>query len=88
MSGGNDDADVRLRWWGVHELGRGYIAAETGGKAYELLDVDRFPDEFAPPRLRETSVEIFPLWSTWLTFASVIGLLMVEWFVRKLVNLA
>ena len=64
------------------------IAAETGGKAYELLDVDRFPDDFSPPRLRETSVEIFPLWSTWLTFGTVIGLLMVEWFVRKLVNLA
>jgi len=64
------------------------IAAETNGKAYDLTDVDRFPDDFTAPRLKETSVEILPLWSTWLTFVLVIGVLAVEWFVRKLVNLA
>jgi hypothetical protein len=64
------------------------IAAETNGKTYDLSEVDRFADEFTPPRLRETSIEILPLWSTWLTFGAVIGLLMVEWFLRKLVNLA
>ena len=64
------------------------IAAETHGKSYDLTDVDRFTDDFTAPRLRETSVEILPLWSTWLTFGLVIAALMVEWFVRKLVNLA
>ena len=64
------------------------IAAETGGKAYDLLDVDQFPDDFRPARHKETSLEIVPLWSTWLIFASVIALLLVEWFVRKLVYLA
>jgi len=64
------------------------IAAETNGKSYDLSEVDRFADEFKPPRLRETSIEILPLWSTWLTFGTVIGLLMVEWVIRKLVNLA
>ena len=64
------------------------IAAETGGKAYDLLDVDRFPEDFSPPRQKETSIEIVPLWSTWLTFVAVISLLMMEWFVRKRVNLA
>ena len=64
------------------------IAAETGGKTYDLLDVDRFSDDFQPKRNRETSLQIIPLWSTWLTFGIVIALLMVEWFVRKLVNLA
>ena len=64
------------------------MAAETSGKAYDLTDVDRFPDDFSAPRLRETSVEILPIWSTWLTFAIVIAALMTEWFVRKLVNLA
>lgn len=64
------------------------ISAETNGKAYDLTDVDQFTEDFSAPRLRETSVEILPLWSTWLTFVVVITALMVEWFVRKLVNLA
>ena len=64
------------------------IASETGGKAYDLLDVDQFPDDFKPARQKETSIEIIPLWNTWITFAAVISLLMVEWFVRKMVNLA
>ena len=64
------------------------IAVETGAKSYGLLDVEQFPDDFQPTRHKETSLEIVPLWSTWLTFASVITLLLVEWFVRKLVNLA
>ncbi len=64
------------------------IAAETNGKSYDLTDVDHFTEDFSAARLRETSVEILPLWSTWLTFGVVICVLMVEWFVRKLVNLA
>lgn len=64
------------------------ISAETGGKSYDLLDVDQFPDDFQPVRHKETSLEILPLWSTWLTFGLVTSLLLVEWFVRKLVNLA
>ncbi|MDB5346849.1 MAG: hypothetical protein JWP89_5226 [Schlesneria sp.] len=64
------------------------ISAETNGKAYDLTDVDHFTEDFSAPRLRETSVEILPLWSTWLTFGVVITALMMEWFVRKLVNLA
>lgn len=64
------------------------ISAETQGKAYDLTDVDRFTEDFKPPRLTETSVEILPLWSTWITFGVVITALMTEWIVRKLVNLA
>jgi len=64
------------------------IAAETGGRSYELGEVQQFPTDFSAPRLRETSVEILPLWSTWLTFSVVIGVLLIEWFVRKRVNLA
>ncbi|MFO1044450.1 MAG: hypothetical protein U0941_21975 [Planctomycetaceae bacterium] len=64
------------------------IAAETNGNSYDLTTVDKFTDDFKAPRLRETSVEILPLWSTWLTFGLVIAVLMVEWFVRKLANLA
>jgi hypothetical protein len=64
------------------------ISAETAGKAYDLIDVDNFPDDFQPIRHKETSVEIITLWSTWLTFGVVVSLLLVEWFIRKLVNLA
>ena len=64
------------------------IAAETGAKSYDLLDVDKFPDDFQPVRQKETSLEIIPLWSTWLTFGLMMSLLIVEWFVRKRVNLA
>jgi hypothetical protein len=64
------------------------LAIETGGKSYDLLDLDKFPDEFKPVRQKETSIEIIPLWNNWLVFAAVISLLMAEWFLRKLVNLA
>lgn len=64
------------------------LSVETGGKAYDLLDLDQFPEEFKPPRQKETSIEIIPLWNNWFVFAIVITLLMAEWFLRKLVNLA
>ena len=64
------------------------IASETAGKAYDLLDVDQFPEDFKPKRQNETSIEIIPLWSTWITFVAMISLLMAEWFIRKMVNLA
>lgn len=64
------------------------IAAETGGKAYDLLDVDQLTKDYRPARQKETSLEIIPLWSTWLTFGLVISLLFLEWLMRKLVNLA
>ena len=64
------------------------IAAETGGKAYDLLEVDQLTEDYHPERQKETSLEIIPLWSNWLTFGLVISLLLVEWLVRKLVNLS
>lgn len=64
------------------------LASETGGKAYDLTTISRLPEEFDPPRREERSVEVFPLWNTWLTFAAIVVLMLVEWFGRKLVNLA
>jgi len=64
------------------------IAAETGGKSYDLLDVDRITDDFNPVRHKETSIEILPLWNNWIVFTTVISLVLLEWFVRKRVNLA
>mgnify|MGYP006982477534 FL=1 len=64
------------------------IAASTNGRSYELDTVYAILDDFAPAQLTETTLEIFPLWSTWLCFTLVVALLLMEWFVRKLVNLA
>ena len=64
------------------------IAASTGGRSYELDTVQAILNDFTPAQLTETTLEIFPLWSTWLCFILVVAFLLIEWFVRKLVNLA
>ncbi|MBM81752.1 MAG: hypothetical protein CMJ78_14335, partial [Planctomycetaceae bacterium] len=63
------------------------IAAETNAKSYEVDTVHQLIEDFNPPRQKETSVEVISLWNTWLSFCTLIGLLLVEWFCRKLVNL-
>ena len=63
------------------------LAAETGGKSYDLRSVKRLADEIRPPLKPETSVHVIALWNTWLCFAVVVGLLTGEWLVRKWVNL-
>lgn len=63
------------------------LAAETGGRSYDLTTLDRFSQDFQPSRPREVTIEVFPLWNTWLAFSLVVGLLLVEWALRKGVNL-
>jgi hypothetical protein len=63
------------------------LALSTGGKAYELDTVNQLLTDFNPPRLTETTVKVIPLWSTWLCFGLLVGLMLTEWSVRKLVNL-
>jgi hypothetical protein len=63
------------------------IAAETQGRSFELHEAKEILASFKPERLTETSVEVFPLWSTWLCFVVVIVFMLTEWFVRKLSNL-
>jgi len=63
------------------------IAAETGGRSCELFDAQETLSKFDPPRLSETTVEVIPLWSTWLTFGLVIGVMFAEWLLRKFANL-
>ncbi len=63
------------------------LAAATGGKSYTLADVDRLADEIQGLEKTESSVEVQPLWNTWLGFLTVIGLMLLEWTGRKLVNL-
>uniref|UniRef100_A0A7C4LL15 Glutamine amidotransferase domain-containing protein n=1 Tax=Schlesneria paludicola TaxID=360056 RepID=A0A7C4LL15_9PLAN len=59
------------------------LAAETGGRSYDLSTADKFLDDFHPPRPRETMVETIPLWSNWFTFALITLLLWGEWSLRK-----
>ncbi|MBL8826806.1 MAG: hypothetical protein JNM18_07445, partial [Planctomycetaceae bacterium] len=63
------------------------LAAATGGKSYTLADVDRLADEIQGLEKTESSVEVQPLWNTWLGFLAVVGLMLLEWTGRKLVNL-
>ena len=63
------------------------LAAETGGRSYDLTTADEFLNDFKPPRRRETTIESVPLWSTWLTFALMVLLLFAEWVLRKWVHL-
>jgi hypothetical protein len=59
------------------------LAAETGGRSYDLSTATQFLADFQPPRPRETTVEILPLWSTWFTFVLLAALLLTEWSLRK-----
>jgi hypothetical protein len=63
------------------------LAAATGGKTYDLTTVARLPDEIHAHTRVETSIEVVPLWNTWLAFSLVVALLLIEWTVRKWVNL-
>ena len=63
------------------------LAAATGGKSYTLADVDRLPNEIEGLEKTETTIEVQPLWNTWLGFVLVVGLMFIEWTGRKLVHL-
>jgi hypothetical protein len=63
------------------------IADATGGKSYDLISVERLPDEIELVARTETAVHVIPLWNTWLAFACVVLLMLGEWLGRKWVNL-
>ncbi len=63
------------------------LATETGGRSYDLTTVHQFLDDFQPPRPTERTIEIFPLWNTWLVFLLIVSLLLTEWTIRKAINL-
>ena len=64
------------------------IAAETGGRTADLTTVRDLLTSLDSPRLTETTVEVLPLWSTWLCFTLLVTLMLAEWTIRKLSNLA
>jgi hypothetical protein len=64
------------------------IAQDTGGKFYDLTTVARLPEDIAGATKPEKRVENRSLWNTWLCFALGITLMLGEWVIRKMVNLA
>ena len=63
------------------------LASETGGKAYELFECSRILDELPSLRVEETSEQRFDLWNTWLVLILTVAFLLLEWLIRKLMNL-
>ena len=63
------------------------IALASGGKSYELTNVHQLVDDLqVEPRL-VTNQRIKPLWQTPLWFILVVGLMLGEWFTRKMMNM-
>lgn len=66
----------------------GMLASRTGGRAYDLVSAAQLPDEIDAVARPERAVKVFPLSSTWLCFATVVGLMLGEWLLRKRTNLS
>jgi hypothetical protein len=63
------------------------IAQVSGGAAYDLESAERLPDEIHAATYTETSIRVMSLWDSWLGFALIAGLLVVEWLFRKMIHL-
>jgi hypothetical protein len=63
------------------------LAAQTGGKVYELTDMPRLVQDVADVKLVENTERRFELWNTWLVLLVGLGLMVTEWFLRKVQNL-
>ena len=64
------------------------LAADTGGKTFDLTNYQSLPGSIKMAVEPSKNERIFPLASTWLCFGLITALLILEWLVRKLVNLA
>jgi hypothetical protein len=64
------------------------LAADTGGKTFDLTNYQSLPSSIKMAVEPSKNERIFPLASTWLCFGLITALLILEWLVRKLVNLA
>jgi hypothetical protein len=63
------------------------LAAESLGKSYDLLTVDQLVDDLRAEPIVELHTRTRPLWSTPLWFMLLTGLMLSEWFWRKMVHL-
>jgi hypothetical protein len=69
------------------DLQQALADAQPGGKSYDLKSVAQLVDQIKLNPKRETTIEVIPLWHTWLSFGVVVVLLFGEWLLRKRVNL-
>ncbi len=63
------------------------IAVESGGRSYDLKDVQSLLEQIQPALRTETSVEVVSLVNTWACFLVIAGLLLGEWLLRKRIGL-
>jgi len=63
------------------------LARETNGSSYDLTTVSNLPDDLRLESIEESYTRNHPLWSTPLWFIALIGLMLSEWFFRKMINL-
>ncbi|HJT36722.1 MAG TPA: hypothetical protein VJ783_32165 [Pirellulales bacterium] len=63
------------------------LARVTGGKAYELDEIDHVLDELWPSDRWQSAFQIIPLWNNWPVFVWVVGLMLAEWWGRKRLSL-
>ena len=63
------------------------LAAETGGKAYDLTTVSQLADDLQLRATTESYTRSHPLWATPLWFIVLVGLMLGEWFWRKMIQL-
>jgi hypothetical protein len=64
------------------------LATETGGKSYDLVSARRLVDDLHIEPLVEHYTRTQPLWNTPLWFIALVGLMLGEWFWRKMIRLA
>lgn len=64
------------------------LARATGGRSYDLATVAQLPDQLHAEPIVETLTRNHPLWSTPLWFIALVGLMLGEWWLRKMVRLA
>ena len=64
------------------------LARLTQGKSYDLTTASRLVDDLEFEPVAETYARSHPLWSTPLWFALLVVLMLTEWLIRKLINLA
>ena len=64
------------------------LAAETNGKSYDLTTVAKLADDLQLESLTESVTRNHRLWSTPLWFIALVGLMLGEWLIRKMIRLA
>jgi hypothetical protein len=64
------------------------LARQTGGRAYDLTNVHRLPDDLKVASVVERTTRNYALWTTPLWFAAIVVLMLGEWLSRKMIRLS